>query len=221
MQYYPVCLDVRGRKCLVVGGGSVGTRKVEMLVRCGAAVDVISDSFSDKLITMSDTVSVRLLNKEYEESDLDGVFLVIGSTDNHQLNLMIGEHAGQRNILCNIADNPEGCNFILPSVVNRGDLSIAVSTSGKSPAFAKRLRKELSEQFGDEYAVFLHLMGAVRKTLLLQNHDPEGHKQLFVKLIEGGLLDLIKTNNTTGIDSLLLNVLGEGFSFENLVNDKV
>ncbi|MGD9234985.1 MAG: bifunctional precorrin-2 dehydrogenase/sirohydrochlorin ferrochelatase, partial [Desulfobacterales bacterium] len=118
---------------------------------------------------------------------------------------------------CNIADRPKACNFILPSIVNRGDLIIAISTSGQSPAFAKKLRKDLEKEFGDEYEEFLNLMGAIRKKLLSQDHEPEAHKHLFEQLIERDLVQMLKDGDTENINSLLLEVLGEGYEFKILM----
>lgn len=211
MQYYPVSLDINNRKCLVVGGGSVGTRKVKTLLECGAKVTVVSPGVSSRLLEIANKGLIVLENRPYRETDLAGMFLVIGTTDDEELNRQISMDAEKLNMLCNIADRPEVCNFILPSIVNRGDLTISISTSGKSPALAKRLRIELEEQFGNEYAEFLRLMGAIRKKLLSQKHEPEAHKHLFEKLISGGLLDMIRGNRKDEIDSLLCEVLGEEF----------
>ena len=217
MRYYPVSLDIKNRKCLVVGGGSVGTRKVKTLLECGAKVTVVSPVLSVKLLELADNGSIFLKKRSYRETDLDGMFLVIGTTDDEELNRQISKDAEKLNMLCNIADRPEVCNFILPSIVNRGDLTIGISTSGKSPALAKRLRIELEEQFGNEYAELLRLMGAIRKKLLSQKHEPEAHKQLFEQLISRGLLDMIRGIRKDEIDSLLFEVLGEGFRFDDLM----
>jgi precorrin-2 dehydrogenase/sirohydrochlorin ferrochelatase len=120
-------------------------------------------------------------------------------------------------MLCNIADRPDVCNFILPAIVNRGDLVISISTSGKSPAFAKKLRKELEKQFGVEYAEFLRLMGAIRKKLLSEKHEPEAHKHLFEQLIKSDLVEMIKNNRKEDINFLLFDVLGHGYEFESLM----
>ena len=217
MQYYPVSLDIKNRKCLVVGGGGVGTRKVMTLIDCDAKVTVVSPDVRGKLLELADRGLIILEKRPYRETDLDGMFLVIGTTDDEELNRQISMDAEKLNMLCNIADHPEVCNFILPSIVNRGDLTISISTSGKSPALAKRLRIELEEQFGNEYAEFLRLMGAIRKKLLSQKHEPEAHKHLFEKLISGGLLDMIRGNRKDEIDSLLCEVLGEEFQFDLLM----
>jgi len=158
-----------------------------------------------------------LEKRPYRKTDLDGMFLVIGTTDDEELNRQISIDAEKLNMLCNIADRPKVCNFILPSIVNRGDLTISISTSGKSPALAKKLRIELKEQFGNEYADFLRLMGAIREKLLSQKHEPEAHKYLFEQLITRSLLDMIRGNRKDEIDSLLSEVLGEGFRFDELM----
>ena len=217
MRYYPVSLDIKNRKCLVVGGGGVGTRKVVTLLDCGAKVTVVSPDVRGKLLELADSGLIILEKRPYLEADLDGMFLVIGTTDDEKLNRQISIDAEKLNMLCNIADRPKVCNFILPSIVNRGDLTISISTSGKSPALAKKLRIELEEQFGNEYAEILLLMGAIREKLLSKKHEPEAHKQLFEKLISRGLLDIIRGNRKDEIDSLLHEVLGEGFRFDELM----
>ena len=194
--FYPVNLDIKGKHCLVVGGGSVASRKAKTLMECGALVTVISPEFSETLQMLAQNLRITLIQRRYETSDLDEKFLVIGATNDEELNRRINADAEQRNMLCNIADVPDICNFILPSIIRRGDLCLAISTSGKSPAFAKKLRKELEKSFGDEYALFLTLMGEIRKKLLSTEHAPEAHKPLFEKLIHTNLLEMIKNNET-------------------------
>jgi len=195
----------------------VGTRKVVNLLDCGARVTVVSPHVSENLIELADRGLIALEKRPYRKTDLDGMFLVIGTTDDEELNRQISIAAEQYNILCNIADRPQVCNFILPSIVSRGDLTISISTSGKSPALAKKLRMELEEQFGNEYAELLRLMGAIREKLLSQKHEPEAHKHLFEQLISRNLVDMIRNNRKEEIDSLLCEVLGEGFRFDDLM----
>ena len=218
MSFYPVNLDIKNRGCLVVGGGGVASRKAKTLAECGAIVTVVSPEFSQSLRELEKTSAVTLICRSYETSDLDGKFLVIGATNNEDLNRRINADAESRNMLCNIADVPDICNFILPSIIRRGDLVIAVSTSGKSPAFAKKLRKDLEKNFGDEYARFLHLMGAIRNKLLCTAHAPETHKPLFERLIHHNLLELIKNNRKEEINRLLFEILGTGYDYDELVN---
>ena len=143
--------------------------------------------------------------------------MVIGATDDESLNRQISRDAERDQILCNIADRPEVCNFILPSIVRRGDLVITISTSGKSPALAKHLRQKMETQFGREYADFLLLMGTIRQKLLSQAHEPEAHKALFTKLIDSDLIQLMQAGKTEEINSLLYKILGEGYKIEVLL----
>ena len=216
MKYYPVCLDINKRKCLVVGGGAVGTRKVKSLVECGAIVTVVALAASDELERMAAAGIITLEKRAYDTADLTGVFLVFGATSDMSLNDRISRDAEDLKILCNIADFPQACNFILPSVLQRGDLQIAISTSGKSPAFARYLRKTLENRFGSEYDDFLRLMGLIRDKLLAEEHAPEEHKPLFERLVNSGLPDLIRDNRKTDIDRILFEILGDGFSSDEL-----
>jgi precorrin-2 dehydrogenase/sirohydrochlorin ferrochelatase len=217
MKYYPVNLNIQNRHCLVVGGGGVGTRKVIALLDCGARVTVVSPDPTPRLQELAAMGSIQLEKRSYRSDDINKMFLVIGATDDENLNRQISKDAERVNILCNIADRPEVCNFILPAIVRRGDLAITISTSGKSPAMAKRLRLELETQFGEEYADLLRLMGAIRDKLLSQAHEPEAHKALFNQLIDKDLIGLIKAGNTQDINALLHDVLGEGYKIEELI----
>jgi precorrin-2 dehydrogenase / sirohydrochlorin ferrochelatase len=216
MKYYPINLDIRNRKCLVVGGGRVATRKVGTLLACGARVTVVSPAVSPRLEELVRNQAVTVWSRAYRSTDLTDIFLVIGATDDPELNHRIYMDAEGRNTLCNIADRPEVCNFILPAVVNRGDLIIAVSTSGKSPAFAKRLRRKFETEFGEEYAAFLDLMGVIRKKLLHRDHDPESHKAIFSQLVDSRLLDALRTTDTAAANMILTDLLGEGFEMDTL-----
>ena len=217
MKYYPVHLDINNRNVLVVGGGSVGTRKVKTLLDCGARVTVVSPEVSRQLRELAASGDIILAERSYQSEDLTGVFVVIGATDDETLNQQISSDADRLNTLCNIADRPEVCNFILPSIVQRDDLVITISTSGQSPALAKKLRKALENQFGEEYGTLLQLMGAIRKKLLQQAHKPEAHKPLFEQLINSDLIVMIQAGKTEEIDALLFDILGEGYNFEELM----
>lgn len=217
MRYYPVNLDITHRNCLVVGGGAVGARKVKTLIRCNATVTVVSLTFDPRLLEMAQDHGIRLLKRAYRTSDLEGMFLVIGATNDTVLNKTIRRDAEKKNMLCNIVDFPEACNFILPAIVSQGDLLIAISTCGKSPAFAKKLRQSLELEFGPEYAQFLNLMGAIRERLLKEAHAPDAHKHVFDQLIAGGLLEMIKNGNRPQINMLLHQTLGRHYSLEDLL----
>ena len=218
MRYYPIFLDIQNRSCLVVGGGAVGRRKVATLLACGARVTVVAPEADGKLLDLAAAGTIELRKKTYHAADLDGMFLIIGATSDEGLNLQIKTDADKQGKLCNIADRPGACHFILPAVVERGDLVIAISTSGKSPAFAKRIRKDLETTFGPEYAEFLKLMGAIRRKLLGRQHEPDEHKRLFEELIDKNLVHMIKDRDRNSIDTLLYDTFGKGYEYDELMN---
>jgi len=207
MGHYPINLDICGRPCLVVGGGGVGTRKVQGLLECGANVTLVSPRATPQLQELARCCRITWHCRPYVSTDMDGRFLVMGATDDEALNRQVHADALARGVLCNIADRPPLCQFILPAVVRRGDLVISVSTSGKSPAMAKRLRRQLQAQFGPEYAATLRLLGAVRGQLLANDHAPEAHKGIFEHLIEAGIVDLVGQDKQAQIEALLRSVM--------------
>lgn len=223
MNYYPINLNIAGQPCLVVGGGGVGSRKVNGLLACHAQVTVVSKAADDRIHTLAEAKRIRFYCRGYRSQDLEAVLLVIGATNDTALNQRIYADAQKRGILCNIADQPALCNFILPAVVRRGDLLITASTSGQSPALAKRLRKELASAYGEEYAEFLALMGAIRKKLLATAHAPEAHKPLFNALIDGGLIGMVRDGRHREIDELLTRVLGPEYHLQTITgkNDPI
>jgi precorrin-2 dehydrogenase/sirohydrochlorin ferrochelatase len=220
MRYYPVNLDLHGRDCLVVGGGAVGTRKALRLLHCGARVTVVSPEVSEPLERLEAEGRIRLTRRPYAAADLDGMCMVIGATDDEQTNSRIGRDAHRQQVLVNIVDRPAVSSFILPAVVERGDLVIGISTSGSSPALAKRLRRELEAQFGDEYGQVLQLLGAIRRRLLREGHDPDGHRQRFDNLLDSQLLDWLRNGNITAIDRRLVEILGEGWDYASLLAER-
>ncbi|MCD4718723.1 MAG: bifunctional precorrin-2 dehydrogenase/sirohydrochlorin ferrochelatase [Desulfobacula sp.] len=219
MKYYPIFLELKGKDCLVVGGGSVGARKAATLEKCGANVKVISDRFSPRFDDLKKT-TICLEKKEYEKQDVKGMFLVFAATNNADLNQQIKNDASMLNILCNVADAPDNSDFLLPSIVDRGDLIVAVSTSGSSPAMAKKIRQDLENYFGPEYAQLLGLMGNIRKKLLSSGQASNENKAIFHTLIEKGILELIKANDEININAVLCDVLGRKYSYQDLVSSR-
>ncbi|MBU1341278.1 MAG: bifunctional precorrin-2 dehydrogenase/sirohydrochlorin ferrochelatase [Proteobacteria bacterium] len=217
MKYYPIFLDVKDKDCLVVGGGPVGARKAETLEKCGASVTLISDRHSPSVEGLKQgAVCIKI--KSYEKEDAEGRFLVFAATHNADLNAQIKKDAAALNILCNVADAPENSDFVLPSIVDRKELIVAISTSGSSPAMAKKIRQDLEKHFGPEYAQFLALMGTIRKRLLSSGHAPDDHKKIFYALIEKGLLGLIRANDDIKINAVLQDVLGKEYQYQDLVS---
>jgi precorrin-2 dehydrogenase/sirohydrochlorin ferrochelatase len=214
--YYPLFLKVEKRACLVVGGGEVGARKVKTLLHCGGLVGVVSPEVVPWLAKKIQEGAVEKVGSHYEEHQLQGRFLVIAATDDKALNCRIAQDAEKRGLLCNVVDYPQEGNFILPALVQRGALTLAISTSGQSPALARQLRQELEKRFGMEYADFLELMGAVRSRLLAESQDFRANKKLFDQLVQSPLLELVRRRDRDGVDHLLRTVLGSGYSLKDL-----
>ncbi len=191
-RYYPANLDIKGKRCLVAGGGKVAERKVNSLLKCGAEVSVVSPDLTRRLKELNSKGKIKFLKGEFKEKYLKDIFLVIGATDNSNVNFKVYESANKKNILVNIVDSSELCNFIVPSVVERGALTIAISTGGKSPALAKKLRKELEDRYGFEYAKFLNLMGNLRKRISAKIRDKRKREEIYKNLIDSDIIKLIR-----------------------------
>jgi precorrin-2 dehydrogenase / sirohydrochlorin ferrochelatase len=160
---YIACLRLSGRRCVVVGGGEIGLEKVEGLLACGGKVTLIAPEAIPQLRDLAEEGSISWERREYAgPQDLEGVFIVIAATDDTDVNIGIYEDAERRAMLVNVVDVPPLCNFILPAIVRQGSMAIAISTQGASPALAKRMKAEISEQFGPAYAELAVILNEVR-----------------------------------------------------------
>jgi precorrin-2 dehydrogenase / sirohydrochlorin ferrochelatase len=215
-KYYPVFINIEGSWVLVVGGGEVALRKIETLLDHGAYVNVVSRRLHPDLASMLAEGKIRLVGKEFTPSHLDGMRLVIAATDEIETNRTVSAEARRRNVPVNAVDQPSDCTFIVPAVLRRGPLTIAVSTSGNSPALASKIRKQLEMKFGMEYAVYLDLMGRIRKDLLERKATSEENKRIFHELIEGGLLEAVRSGNCEQVKNELRRVLPSGMDIETL-----
>ena len=163
--YYPIFLNIHGKNCVVVGGGKVALRKVKMLLECGAKVVVISPKMHRDLAQLAKGKAIQLIERDYERGDLKGATIVIAATDEEKINKRIANEGKERGIFVNVVDNSELSDFIIPSFFRRGNLTVAVSTSGVSPTLARKIRMKIEKSFGEEYASLLSLIGEVRSTL--------------------------------------------------------
>jgi precorrin-2 dehydrogenase/sirohydrochlorin ferrochelatase len=172
MSYYPVFLDVKERRCVVCGGGNVALRKVEALLRAGAAVEVIAPDVCPELAEMAAEKQITIIDREYREGDLNDAFVVIAATDDREANRRIARDARDHHSLVNAVDDAGCSDFIVPSAVTRGELTIAVSTGGRSPALARKLRTRLETQYGEEFGELTALAGEVRAELKRRERRP-------------------------------------------------
>jgi len=216
--FYPILVDLQGKRALVVGGGKVAQRKIETLLEHGASVQVVAKELTATLEELRNHEKIEFLGDEFSEAFLEGAFLVFAATDDASLNRRVSQAAQQKGLLVNAVDQPADCNFIVPSVLSRGDLLIAVSTSGKSPAFARKVRVELERHFGEEYGLFLNLMGNLRKEILRLGLSQEENKSAFEELVYSDLLQTIRRKEWVAASQIIEKVLGRPVSKNQILD---
>jgi len=182
MSLFPMFVKLAGRDCLVVGAGRVGQTKIASLLAARAPVRVVAPRATRQVAAWARANTVRWLARPFEPADLDGAFLAIAATSSSDVNELVFRECQRRGVLCNVVDDPPRCDFYYPAVVRRGELQIAVSTGGHSPALAQRLRRELEEQFGPDYAPWLEAIGKERRMLLASRLDPRHRRRLLKQL---------------------------------------
>lgn len=182
-RHYIVCLDLRGRSCLVVGGGRVAIEKAHGLLECDAEVTLVAPAFDAEL----EELPVRLLRRPFRESDVVGRFLVIAATNDRVVNSRVSSAAGERGIPCNVADDPELCSFILPAIVRRDPIAVAVSTGGASPALAQRLRDDIGELVTERHASLAERLQELRPWAKRELPGYEERRDFFQKLVQEAL----------------------------------
>ncbi len=183
--FYLACLKLTGRRCLVVGAGSVGLEKVEGLLACDARVHVIAPEACAAIEQLAAAGDVELSRRRFRPGDLDGHFLAIAATSDSETNIAVFEEAERRAMLCNVVDVPPLCSFILPAIQRRGPIAIAISTAGASPALAKRMKREIAELFGEEYATLAELLNEARGWAKATLPTYQDRKQFFEGIVNG------------------------------------
>lgn len=216
MGYIPIFLDVSGRQCVVVGGGEVAARKVESLLETGAHVVVVSRRLEPAMEAIVARGGVTHIARNYARGDIRGCVLVYAATDDPKLHRELAAEARALGIPINVVDVPELCTFITPAVVKRGALQIAISTAGASPAFAARLRRELEDQFGAEYALTLEVLRAARRMLQADEIDPAERMRRLGGLANSALPDAIALGDVDAIERILATHLGAGVGLTRL-----
>ena len=207
MRYYPLFLDIIGQRCVIVGGGLVAERKIGRLLECGAAVEIVSRELIPVLAALKAAGKFRHHETDYEETLIRGAFLVIGATDNGAINSRVAADARRMGIPVNIVDDPGLCNFILPSLVARGDLAIAVSTGGRSPALAKKVRQELEKIYGPEYEALTDILGKLRRKVL-SAAPPSLNQEKFQAVVHSNILELVRLQQWPEVERLIKELAG-------------
>ena len=195
-KYYPAFIDIENQPCLVVGGGSVAEEKIEALLECKGKVSIISPELTNELSKKVENGDILWESRKYITGAVQGYRIVISATDSQKVNEQVYRDAEIRGIMVNVVDIPPLCRFIVPSIVRQRDLCIAISTVGKSPALAKKIRVELETKFGDEYADLVDLLGEYRP--LMQRKYPDDiniRARLWTSLVDSDILDLIRAGH--------------------------
>ncbi len=183
--FYIACLRLTGRRCVVVGAGDVGLEKVEGLLACDGRVTLIAPAAHPDLVALAREGSIIWEQREYEPGDLEGAFMVIAATDDTDVNIRVFDDAERRAMLVNVVDVPPLCNFILPAIVRTGPLAIAISTAGASPALAKRMKREIGELFGEQYAQLAIMLNDVRGWAKATLPTYQDRKEFFETIVNG------------------------------------
>ncbi len=183
--FYIACLRLKGRRCVVVGGGDIGLEKVEGLLACDADVTLVAPEAHPALRELAQEGSIRWEQREYTAGDLDGCLIAIAATDITDVNIKVFEDAERRAMLVNVVDVPPLCNFILPAIVRTGPLAVAISTAGASPALAKRMKREISELFGEPYADLAVLLNDARGWAKGTLPTYQDRKEFFESIVNG------------------------------------
>jgi precorrin-2 dehydrogenase/sirohydrochlorin ferrochelatase len=207
MRYYPVFLDVRGRRCIVVGGGKVAERKALALFDAGADLDLVSPELTPILRELARKGKITHHPKHFDEQDLAGAYLVIAATNDTAVNEVVARASKKAGILVNAATSPNEGTFVMPSVVERGDLLIAISTCGNSPALARKVREDLERSYGPEYGVFLEKMAMLRRRMLKEVADEDVRRKIYQAVVDSDVLYLLKAGQAHEADHRISEIV--------------
>ena len=210
--YYPVYIQLKEQPCVVIGGGKIAEGKVEGLLAARARVTVISPDLTSRLYDLVEAKQITYLARAYQPGDLTGAFLVICATDQAEINHQVWQEATSNRQLVNVVDDIPHCNFIAPSILRKGDLTIAISTSGKAPALAVRLKERLQRELGPEYEHFLDLAGELREPLAQHVPDFETRKALWYELVDSEILDVLARGDEAAARKIISRIVA--FEFE-------
>jgi siroheme synthase-like protein len=210
--YYPVYIELRDQPCVMIGGGKIAEGKVEGLLAAQARVTVISPDLTPSLRRLADEKRITYLPRLYQPGDLSGAFMVICATDRTEINNQVWQEASQNHQLVNVVDDTPRCNFIAASILRKGDLTIAISTSGRAPALAVRLKERFQRELGPEYERFLDLAGELRAPLAEAVPDFETRKALWYELVDSEILEVLARGDETAAREIISRVFGFEFA---------
>jgi siroheme synthase-like protein len=209
--FYPVYLNLKNKRVVVIGGGAVAERKVESLIGTGAVIVLISPEVTSRLDSLAKSNHIQLHRRPYISGDCAGAALVFSASDDAKVSASVFQEATNAGAFVNTADQPALCGFIMPAVVRRGDIAIAISTGGTSPGLAAQLRRKIGRIIGPEYAKLTQLLSKARPEIRRRVPDAEQRKVLHYRILNSDILDRLKRNDTAGAERLLREIIESAF----------
>lgn len=191
-KYYPIMLNIENKTCLIVGGGEIAYRKTLELIEYGASITLVSPSVNKDIKLLLENKSINYIQDRYDKVYLENVYIVIASTNDSKVNNEVFRDCTEKRILVNVVDEPKNCSFIVPSKIRRGDLTISISTNGKSPTLCRYIREELEKKYDEDYALYLDILGDVRKEVIHKVKDFSKKKEIFDIIIKEDYLKKLK-----------------------------
>ncbi|SHJ84145.1 precorrin-2 dehydrogenase/sirohydrochlorin ferrochelatase family protein [Paramaledivibacter caminithermalis] len=205
-RYYPIMLDIRGKKCKIIGGGKVAERKATTLLEYGAVIEVISPVVTDKFLRYYQEGKISWIQRNYIYGDLESSYLVYAATNDEEANKDCLKECMEKNILLNVVDGSETGNFIVPANINRGHLNLSISTNGKSPMLSRKIKEELEKLFPEEYGEYLDILGELREILKNEVNDIEKRRRIFYDLVYSDTFDRYLSGEIEDLKEALYNI---------------
>ena len=209
MKYFPIYLDLKNKNILFIGTGHEAEPKLLQLLETEAKLKLVSENRPSYLEKFAEFKNFIFEQRKFTESDLDGIWLVISTLEDRNMNEYIYEAAANRNIFCNVVDVTELCTFIFPAIVSRDDVNISISTSGKSPALAQNIKEKISSLIGPEYGILAGMLGEKRKEIIKIVPDRIERSKLFHHLVNSGAIELLRQNRKSEAKILLSQIVEE------------
>ena len=216
MKYFPIFFNLQEKSCVVVGGGLVAERKIQNLRKAGAMVKVVSPRLTVGLNRLKEENKIRHISRPYRSGDLKSAYLAVAATNERRTNEKVFREASTLRIPINTVDDPVHCTFIVPAVITRGDILIAISTGGQSPALAKALRKKLQQEIGPEYPVLLKMIGAIRKKITPFGWGQKKNQIIYRRLLQEDVIGMVRQKKHAALKRLLKKIIGPGIPLEEM-----
>jgi precorrin-2 dehydrogenase / sirohydrochlorin ferrochelatase len=205
--FYPIYLNLAAKRVLVIGGGEVAERKIESLLGTGAAIVVVSPDVTSRIVLLATEKRIKLHRRHYKTGDCQGAAFVFSTTDDPDVSQTVFQDAHTAGALVNTADRPALCDFIMPAVVRRGDIAIAISTGGTSPGLAARLRQKIARLIGPEYGLLAQLLARARPQILRRIPDQTERKALQYRILDSDIMTYLKQDDIAGAERRLREII--------------